>query len=54
MEFFEDLFDFNGDGKVTSDEEFLAFKMFEEDTKEDDDFGFDDDLDNCESEDGWW
>ena len=29
-----DLFDFNGDGKVTLDEEFIAFQMFEEATKE--------------------
>ena len=30
------LFDFNGDGKTTWDEEYLAFKIFEECTKEDD------------------
>lgn len=40
------LFDFNGDGKTTWDEEFLAFKIFEECTKEenDSDSDFDSDL----------
>ena len=28
-------FDFNGDGDISMDEEFLAFKIFEEVTKED-------------------
>lgn len=31
---FGGLFDFNGDGKTTWDEEYLAFKIFEECTKE--------------------
>ncbi len=31
----DDLFDFNGDGETDIGEEFLAFKMFEECTKED-------------------
>ena len=30
---FGGLFDFNGDGKTTWDEEYLAFKIFEECTK---------------------
>ncbi|MCI6771200.1 MAG: hypothetical protein MR567_04450 [Oscillospiraceae bacterium] len=34
MGLFDDLFDFNGDGKTTWDEEYLAFKMFEECIKE--------------------
>lgn len=29
-DFFGGMFDFNGDGKTTIDEEFLAYKMFEE------------------------
>ena len=41
---FGGLFDFNGDGKTDLGEEFLAFKMFEEVTKDDeedeDDDGF--------------
>lgn len=43
---FGGLFDFNGDGKTTWDEEFLAFKIFEECTKEenDSDSDFDSDL----------
>ena len=44
---FGGLFDFNGDGKTTWDEEYLAFKIFEECTKEEDndfDNGFDSDL----------
>lgn len=45
---FGGLFDFNGDGKEDLGEQWIAFKMFEEATKEDDtstdDFGdiFDD------------
>lgn len=39
------LFDLNGDGKVDLGEEFMAYKMFEEVTKdEDSDDGFDDDF----------
>ena len=34
MGLFDDLFDFNGDGKTTWDEEYLAFKIFEECIKE--------------------
>ena len=52
---FGDLFDFNGDGKTTWDEEYLAFKIFEECTKEeendfDDNFGSDlfDDADSSD------
>ena len=44
---FGGLFDFNGDGKTTWDEEYLAFKIFEECTKEEEndfDNGFDSDL----------
>ena len=43
---FGGLFDFNGDRKTTWDEEFLAFKIFEECTKEenDSDSDFDSDL----------
>ena len=33
-DFFGGLFDFNGDGKTSIDEEFLAYKIFEETTKE--------------------
>lgn len=33
-DFFGDLFDFDGDGKTSLDEEFLAYKIFEETTKE--------------------
>ncbi len=33
--FWDDLFDFNGDGKTDIGEEWLAFKMFEECTKAD-------------------
>ena len=32
-----DLFDFNGDGKTILNEEFIAYKMFEEFTKEEKD-----------------
>lgn len=32
---FGGMFDFNGDGKTTLDEEYLAYKIFEETTKED-------------------
>jgi len=35
-DFFGGMFDFNGDGKTTIDEEFLAFKIFEESTKNED------------------
>lgn len=42
---FGGLFDFNGDGKTTWDEEFLAFKIFEECTKEEDDSDSDFDSD---------
>ena len=31
---FGDLFDFDGDGETSLDEEFLAYKIFEETTKE--------------------
>ncbi len=34
---FGGLFDFNGDGKTTWDEEFIAYKIFEECTKDEDD-----------------
>ncbi len=41
---FGGLFDLNGDGKVDIGEEFMAYKMFEEVTKDDDsDDDFDDD-----------
>ena len=33
-DFFGGLFDFNGDGKTTWDEKFLAYNIFEETTKE--------------------
>lgn len=46
---FGNLFDFNGDGKTTLDEEFLAFNIFEEATK-DDDF---DDFDDFDEEEDW-
>ena len=39
------LFDFNGDGKTTWDEEYLAFKIFEECTKEEEN-DFDNDFDS--------
>ena len=52
---FGGLFDFNGDGKTTWDEEYLAFKIFEECTKEENndfDNDFDSDLfDNTDSSD---
>ena len=38
---FGDMFDLNGDGKTDLGEEFMAYKMYEEVTREDDD---DDDL----------
>lgn len=42
---FGGLFDFNGDGKTTWDEEFLAYKIFEECAKEEDDSDSDFDSD---------
>lgn len=42
---FGGLFDFNGDGKTTWDEEYLAFKIFEECTKEEEK-DFDNDFDS--------
>ena len=42
---FGGLFDFNGDGKTTWDEEYLAFKIFEECTKEENN-DFDNDFDS--------
>jgi len=42
---FGGLFDFNGDGKTTWDEEYLAFKIFEECTKEEEN-DFDNDFDS--------
>lgn len=42
---FGGLFDFNGDGKTTWDEEFIAYKIFEECTKDEDDSDSDFDSD---------
>lgn len=43
-DFFGGLFDFNGDGKTSIDEEFLAYKIFEETTKEESDDENEDDF----------
>lgn len=46
MDLFGEIFDFNGDGKMTLDEEFIAYKIFEDSTEDDepDDIFSDDDF----------
>lgn len=41
-DFLGDMFDFDGDGKTSIDEEFLAYKMFEESFKDDENDDYDD------------
>ena len=49
-DFFDSLFDLDGDGKTTPDEEFLSFMAFNEimkdEEEDDDDFDYDSDLDS--------
>lgn len=49
-DFLGGLFDFNGDGKTSIDEEFLAYKIFEETTKEENDDIDNDDDDEIEND----
>ena len=48
---FDDMFDLNHDGRIDLGEEFLAYKMFEEVTREDEAFDEDEEFPEDEDDD---